>query len=54
MCKLFAGFAAGVLTGYGLERMGPINFFLVAFLVLFGLAVVLFYLFHLGLRDFQD
>jgi len=54
MLKLFIGFLVGVFVGYGLGLVIPVEFFLIACLVLLVLAVLLFYLFHLGLRDFQE
>jgi uncharacterized membrane protein (Fun14 family) len=54
MFKLFIGFLVGVLAGYLLRLVIPIEFFFIACLVLLALALLLFYLFHLGLRDFQE
>ncbi len=54
MLKLFIGFLVGVFAGYVLRLVLPVEFFLIAGLVPLVLAVLLFYLFHLGLRDFQE
>jgi len=54
MLKLFVGFLADVFAGDGLGLVIPVKFFLIASLALLALAVMLFYLFHLGLRDFQE
>ncbi len=54
MFKLFIGFLAGVFAGYLLGLVIPVRFFLIACLVLLALAVLLFFLFHLGLRNFQE
>jgi hypothetical protein len=54
MLKLFIGFLVGVFAGYVLGLVIPVEFFFIACLVFLALAVLLFYLFHLGLRDFQE
>ena len=54
MLIFFIGLVAGLFVGYLLGLMIPLKFFLIACLVLLALAVVLFFLFHLGLRDFQE
>jgi len=54
MLKLFIGFLVGVFAGYVLGLVVLVEFFFIACLVLLALAVLLFYLFHLGLRDFQE
>ena len=53
MLKLFIVFLAGVFAGYLLRLVIPVKFFLITCLALFTLTV-LFFLFHLGLRDFQE
>lgn len=53
MLKLFIGFLVGVFAGYLLGLVIPLKFFFIACLVFLVLVVLLFYLFHLGLRDFQ-
>ncbi len=52
MLKFFVGFLAGMFAGYVLGLVIPVKFFFIACLMLLALAVLLFYLFHLGLRDF--
>ena len=47
-------FLAGVFAGYWLGLVIPVKFFLITCLALLALAVLLFFLFHLGLRDFQE
>jgi uncharacterized membrane protein YfcA len=54
MLKLLIGFLVGVFAGYVLGLVVPVEFFFIACLVLLVLAVLWFYLFHLGLRDFQE
>ena len=54
MLKLFIVFLAGVFAGYLLRLVIPVKFFLITCLALFTLTVLLFFLFHLGLRDFQE
>ena len=54
MLKLFLGFLAGVFAGYLLGLVIPLKVFMIACLVLLALAILLFYLFHLGLSDFQE
>lgn len=53
MFKLLIGFIAGVFTGFGLGLALPAEIFIATCIVLTVLAVLLFYIFHLGLRDFQ-
>ena len=53
MFKLCIGIGAAIITGLFLGCALPIEFFLIAALILIGLAVLLFLLFHLGLRNFQ-
>jgi hypothetical protein len=54
MLKLFVGFLAGVFAGYLLGLVIPVKFFLITCLVLLAFAVLFFFLFHLGLHDFQE
>jgi hypothetical protein len=54
MLKFVAGFVVGLFAGYLLGLAVPVEFFLIACLVFLALTVLLFYLFHLGLRDFQE
>ncbi len=52
MLNFFLGLGVGLFVGYLLGLVIPVEFFMIGCLVLFALAVVLFFLFHLGLRDF--
>lgn len=54
MLKFAAGVLVGLFAGYLLGLVIPVKFFLIACLALMALAVVLFILFHFGLRDFQE
>lgn len=54
MLKFIFGLGIGLFVGYWLGLVIPVQFFLIACLVLLALAVVLFFLFHLGLREFQE
>lgn len=53
MLKFVAGFVVGLFAGYWLELVVPLKFFPIACLAFMGLAALLFFLFHLGIRDFQ-
>ena len=52
MTRFFSGCGLGVLTGYLLGLVMPIKVFIFAGLGLLIL-VLLFFLFHLGVQDFQ-
>ena len=52
MFKLFVRYLPGVLASYLLCLVIPVKFFLITCLALLALAVLLFFLFHLGLHDF--
>ena len=54
MLKFSFGILAGVFVGYLLGLVIPVEFFFIACLVLLALVLLLFYLFHLGLRDFLE
>lgn len=54
MMRFFAGLCVGLLAGYLLGLVIPLRVFMITCLVLAGLVVLLFLLFHLGLRDFQE
>lgn len=54
MHKLFIGFVSGFVTGLCVAKIMPIEFVLVGSVVLMILAVLLFIVFHFGLRDFQE
>lgn len=48
------GLGVGVFTGYLLGLVIPLKVFMIACLVLLALVILLFFLFHLGIRDFQE
>lgn len=52
--RFLAGLGVGMFVGYLLGLVIPIHVFMIACLVLAGLVVLLFLLFHLGIRDFQE
>lgn len=54
MMRFFAGLSAGIFTGYLLGLVIPLKVFMVICLALLALVVLLFFLFHLGIRDFQE
>jgi hypothetical protein len=54
MLKFFIGLLAGLFVGYWLGLVIPVKFFFIACLVLLALAALLFFLFHLGIQDFQE
>jgi hypothetical protein len=54
MLKLLIGFIAGLLVGFLLGRVLPIEFFYIACIILILLAMLFFFVLHLGLRDFQE
>ena len=54
MFKFLIGLIAGFFAGFLMGFIFPIEFFIIACIVLIALAAVLFYVFHLGLRDFQE
>ena len=54
MLKLLIGFIAGLLVGFLLGRVLPIEIFYIACIILILLAMLFFFVFHLGLRDFQE
>jgi hypothetical protein len=54
MMRFFAGLGIGIFTGYLLGLVIPLKVFMMACLVLLALVVLLFFLFHLGIRDFQE
>jgi hypothetical protein len=53
MCFL-SGLGVGLFAGYLLGLVIPLQVFMIICLVLAGLVVLLFFLFHLGIRDFQE
>ena len=52
--RFLAGLCLGIFVGYLLGLVIPIQVFMIICLVLAGLVVLLFFLFHLGVRDFQE
>ena len=54
MMRFFAGVGVGIFVGYLLGLVIPLQVFMIICLVLTGLVVLLFFLFHLGIRDFQE
>ena len=54
MMRFFAGVGVGIFVGYLLGLVIPLQIFMIICLVLAGLVVLLFFLFHLGIRDFQE
>lgn len=48
------GFSAGIITGYLLGFVLPLKIFMIVCLVVAALAGLVFFLFHLGVRDFQE
>jgi hypothetical protein len=54
MLRFLTGLGAGVMAGYLLGLVIPIRVFMIACLVLAGLVGLVFFLFHLGIRDFQE
>jgi len=53
MFKLFKGLLVFLIAALLSLHLLPLDLLLMAGMVLFGLAVAVFILFHLGLRDFQ-
>jgi uncharacterized membrane protein YfcA len=54
MIKFISGFMAGGFIGYLLGQVIPFEYFLIVSVLLLFISFVLFTLFHLGLRDFQE
>ena len=54
MTRFLAGLGVGVFAGYLLGLVIPLKVFMIACLVLLALVILLFFLFHLGVRDFQE
>jgi len=54
MMWFLAGVSVGIFIGYLLGLVIPLQVFMIICLVLAGLVVLLFFLFHLGVRDFQE
>jgi len=54
MIRFFTGIGIGIFAGYLLGLVISLKVFMIACLVLLALVVLLFYLFHLGIQDFQE
>lgn len=54
MMRFLAGLGIGIFAGYLLGFVIPLQVFMIICLVLAGLVILLFFLFHLGVRDFQE
>lgn len=54
MVKFIGGLVVGLFAGYLLGLVVPVKFFLIACLLLTALLALLFFLFHLGIQDFQE
>lgn len=54
MLRFLAGLGLGLFAGYLLGLVIPIQVFIIACLVLLAFVVVVFFLFHLGVQDFQE
>ena len=54
MMRFLAGVGIGIFVGYLLGLVIPLQVFMIICLVLAGLVVLLLFLFHLGIRDFQE
>ena len=54
MMRFLAGLGVGMFVGCLLRLVIPLQVFMIICLVLAGLVVLLFFLFHLGVRDFQE
>lgn len=52
--RFLAGLGAGVFAGYLLGLVIPLQVFMIICLVFLALLVLLFFVFHLGIRDFQE
>jgi hypothetical protein len=53
MVRFFAGVGIGIFAGYLLGMVVSLKAFMIACLVLMALVVLLLFLFHLGIQDFQ-
>ena len=54
MMRFLAGVGVGIFVGYLLGLVIPLQVFMIICLILAGLVILLFFLFHLGVRDFQE
>lgn len=54
MIRFLTGCGVGIFAGYLLGLVIPLKVFMIACLVLMALVVLLFFVFHLGVQDFQE
>ena len=54
MIRFFAGVGIGIFAGFMLGSVISLKAFMIACLVLMALVVLLLFLFHLGIQDFQE
>ena len=54
MMRFLAGLGVGIFVGYLLGLVIPLKVFMIICLVLLALVIFVFFLFHLGIRDFQE
>lgn len=54
MVRFIAGVGIGIFAGYLLGLVISLKAFMIACLVLMGSVVLLLFLFHLGIQDFQE
>ena len=54
MMRFLAGLGVGIFVGYLLGLVIPLQVFMIACLVRLALVILLFFLVHLGIRDFQE
>ena len=54
MMRFLAGLGVGIFSGYLLGLVIPLQVFMIACLLLLAFVILLFFLFHLGIRDFQE
>jgi hypothetical protein len=52
--RFLAGLGVGIFAGYLLGLVIPLKVFMIACLVILAVVILLFFLFHLGVRDFQE
>lgn len=54
MMRFLAGCGVGIFAGYLFGLVIPLKVFMIVCLVLLALMVLLFFVFHLGVQDFQE
>ena len=52
--KFVVGFMTGGFVGYLIGQVIPVEYFIITSILLMFGAFLLFILFHIGLRDFQE